>query len=123
VTLNDIPVVVPVYPLLLDLTLPTRLWEFVSVSIVILVTTCWNFGLNKIWTFRSQGQNKPITIQTTQYMIVGAIGTVENLALYGVLTLFLLVDPIPAEICAFIVSVVSNFLLNNFWTFSEKGQN
>ena len=118
--LDSVPDVIPIYPLLLDFTLPTRLWEFVSVSTAILVTTIWNFLINKLWTFRLQGDDKTLTVQTTQYMIVGAIGAVENLSIYGILTTFLDVDLIGAEIIAFIFSVFSNFLLNNYWTFGEK---
>ena len=118
--LDSVPDVIPIYPLLLDFTLPTRLWEFVSVSTAILVTTIWNFILNKLWTFQSQGKNKNITVQTSQYLIVGAIGAVENLGIYGILTTFFDVKLIGAEIIAFIFSVFSNFLLNNYWTFGEK---
>lgn len=118
--LDSVPDVIPIYPLLLDFTLPTRLWEFVSVSTAILVTTLWNFILNKLWTFRLQAENKDFALQTTQYMIVGAIGVVENLGIYVILTTFLDVKLIGAEIIAFIFSVFSNFLLNNYWTFSEK---
>jgi len=118
--LDSVPDVIPIYPLLLDFTLPTRLWEFVCVSTAILVTTIWNFLINKLWTFRLQGDDKTLTVQTTQYMIVGAIGAVENLSIYGILTTFLDVNLIGAEIIAFIFSVFSNFLLNNYWTFGEK---
>jgi putative flippase GtrA len=121
-----VPEVVPVYPLLLDFFKPenffpegiwNRLWEFFSVGTAILVTTLWNFTLNKLWTFRSQAQDKSTTIQTTQYMIVGAIGAIENLGIYGILTTFSW-EPVLSEIIAFIVSVISNFLLNNYWTFA-----
>ena len=121
VTLYGVPELLPVYPLLLDLTLPSRFWEFASVSFAILITTLWNFCLNKLWTFRSQDQYKRIMIQTTQYMLVGAIGAVENLSFYAFLTILLSVDPIPAVISSFLVSVFSNFLLNNYWTFAERG--
>ena len=118
--LNDVPEVFPIYPILLDFTLPTRLWEFLSVSIAILVTTIWNFIINKLWTFRLQGEDKTLAVQTTQYMIVGAIGAVENLSIYGFLTTFLYINSITAEIIAFLVSVLSNFILNNYWTFQER---
>jgi putative flippase GtrA len=118
--LREIPIVFPIYPILLDFTLPMRLWEFLSVSIAILVTTIWNFIINKLWTFRLHGEDKTLVVQTTQYMIVGAIGAVENLSIYGFLTTFLYIQPITAEIVAFIVSVLSNFILNNYWTFQER---
>ena len=118
--LREIPIVFPIYPILLDFTLPTRLWEFISVATAILVTTIWNFIINKLWTFRLQGDEKTLTVQTTQYMIVGAIGAVENLSIYGILTTFLFIKPIAAEIIALIVSVLSNFILNNYWTFQES---
>lgn len=118
--LDSVPDVIPIYPLLLDFTLPTRLWEFVSVSTAILVTTLWNFILNKLWTFRLQAENKDFALQTTQYMIVGAIGAVENLGIYVILTTFFYLESVSSEIIAFIVSVLSNFLLNNYWTFTEK---
>lgn len=119
--LREVPIVFPIYPILLDFTIPTRLWEFLSVSIAILVTTIWNFIINKLWTFKLQGEDKALGLQTTQYMIVGAIGAVENLSIYGILTTFLYIQPITAEIVAFIVSVLSNFIFNNYWTFQERG--
>lgn len=122
VLLERVPEVFPVYPLLLDFTLSKRLWEFISVSTAILVTTIWNFIVNKLWTFKGQSENKKLSLQTTQYILVGAIGAVENLGVYGFLTTFFFIEPVPAEIIAFIVSVLSNFLLNNYWTFAEKRQ-
>lgn len=53
-------------------------------------------------------------------MLVGAIGAVENLSIYGILTTFLNFQPIAAEIVAFVISVFSNFVLNNYWTFREN---
>lgn len=110
----------PVYPVLLELSIPDRIWEFFSVMTAIGVTTIWNFIINKIWTFRGYGEDKNVAVQTSQYMIVGAIGAIENLGVYAVLTSFLLLDPVISEIIAFIVSVISNFILNNFWTFADK---
>lgn len=124
-----VPEVVPVYPVILDLLgadlfVPeafwSRFWEFFSVGIAILVTTLWNFTLNKLWTFRTQAQDKRVTVQTTQYLIVGAVGAVENLGIYSVLTAFYPEAKVSSEIVAFIVSVISNFILNNYWTFASK---
>lgn len=120
VTLDDVPKIIPIYTILLDLTLPTRIWEFGAVLFAILATTIWNFIINKVWTFKTQTRNKTLVIQTSQYMVVGAIGAIENLGIYAILTTFLYVEEIPAVSIAFIVSVLSNFLLNNFWTFDER---
>ncbi|MFW9992982.1 MAG: GtrA family protein [Candidatus Odinarchaeota archaeon] len=129
IMLDGVPEVIPIYPLLLEIFRPenflqekfwNRLWEFFSVGTAILVTTLWNFTLNKLWTFRSQGQDKKVTVQTTQYLIVGAIGAVENLGIYGILTFFYPEAKVISEIIAFIVSVISNFLLNNYWTFASS---
>ncbi|MHA1447865.1 MAG: GtrA family protein [Candidatus Hodarchaeales archaeon] len=119
-TLRNVPDFVPVYPILLELSLPDRIWEFFSVMTAIAITTLWNFIINKIWTFRKHGKEKHVAVQTTQYMIVGAIGAIENLGVYALCRSFLLFDEIISAIIGFIVSVLSNFILNNFWTFADE---
>jgi dolichol-phosphate mannosyltransferase len=62
-------------------------------------------------------------IQLVQFGIVGAIGYVVNLAVFGFCTAVLDVHHIPAAITAFGIAVTNNFLWNRHWTFDHaKGE-
>lgn len=120
VALNEFPDYFSVYQLLIDLNLDIEYWQYPSAMIAILVTTIWNFVINKLWTFKEVETDKNIGLQTSQYLIVGAIGAVENLIILAILTTFFSMDPVIAEIIAFIITVFSNFILNYFWTFADN---
>ncbi len=52
---------------------------------------------------------------------MGALGTITNLAIYTTLV-FLDINYNIAAVCAFIVAVTQNFLLNKRWTFKDHDQ-
>lgn len=56
-----------------------------------------------------------------RYAIVGVSGVFVNLGIYYILTRFLGISQIVSPIISIECAVLSNFILNNFWTF--KGRN
>ncbi|MFX0092029.1 MAG: GtrA family protein [Candidatus Hodarchaeota archaeon] len=99
-----------------------REWYLLSITIAIGLVTLWNFGLNKLWTFKGEGTEKDVKVQGLQYAIVGAIGAVENLGIAFILVEFVLgVDfYLLANLIGIITAICSNFLLNKFWTFKDR---
>lgn len=55
-----------------------------------------------------------------KFAIVGAIGTIENLLILFFLTDLLKIYYIFSAIVAIFLSVLSNYLLNKWWTFREE---
>ena len=54
------------------------------------------------------------------YSIVGSIGVLVNLGSYYILTRFLDLSPLISSPIAIEISILNNFLLNNYWTFSNR---
>lgn len=63
-----------------------------------------------------------ITAHFIKFSIVGALGTLLNLALMALLVEVFATGHIAASAIAIETSIIHNFLLNNFWTFGSRGQ-
>lgn len=63
---------------------------------------------------------KPNIIQFLKFCIVGAIGTVLNIAVMYSLTEFFNIFYMVSALFSFVASVTNNFVLNKIWTFNEK---
>jgi dolichol-phosphate mannosyltransferase len=67
-----------------------------------------------------------ITYQYSEYFIryccVGIIGTLVNLGVYLLLNKYFQIPLQVASLMALETSIVSNFLLNNFWTFKARSK-
>lgn len=59
-------------------------------------------------------------ITFVRFSIVGALGVVWNLLFLFLLVEYFYTNHLPASIFAIEISIIHNFLLNNFWTFSER---
>ena len=58
-----------------------------------------------------------------KFAVVGGMGVVVNMGLFWVLNRAFDVDVRLAEIAAIVISIFTNFLLNNFWTWADhRGQ-
>lgn len=64
-------------------------------------------------------QKRPVQ-HSLKFAIVGALGTVVNLVLLALLVEHSLTSPVTASVIATEISVIHNFLLNNFWTFGAR---
>lgn len=60
-------------------------------------------------------------LQLVRFGIVGAVGFVVNVAVYTVLVHPAGVDYRLANVIAWLVAVVNNFVLNRHWTFDARG--
>ena len=54
-----------------------------------------------------------------KFLLVGGLGTITNLTIFFLLVDILNFRHIPVSVGAFIVTVVQNYLLNHYWTFSD----
>ena len=92
--------------------------QFVAIIFVMI----YNYFINKIWTFRKQEQEVDFNnwIQFLKFAIVGASGTVINLGLVHLFHITLGWNEYLATSIGFIVSVLTNFILNDIWTFNPK---
>jgi len=94
----------------------------IAQAVAILIVMVYNYIINKIWTFREQEKETEFNTvaQFIKFAIVGASGTLINLGL-----VYLFYDTIGwneylAITIGFIVSVITNFILNDIWTFNPK---
>ena len=94
----------------------------VSQAVAIAIVMIYNYIINKIWTFKKQEKEVEFNTfwQFIKFAIVGASGTVINLGL-----VYLFYDTIGwneylAVTIGFVVSVLTNFILNDIWTFNPK---
>ncbi|MHA1200574.1 MAG: GtrA family protein [Candidatus Heimdallarchaeaceae archaeon] len=94
----------------------------VAQAVAIAIVMVYNYIINKIWTFRKQ--EKEIEFNTVyqfiKFAVVGASGALINLGL-----VYLFHDTIGwneylAVTIGFVISVITNFILNDIWTFNPK---
>ncbi len=62
-------------------------------------------------------------IRFIKFAVVGGSGVLVNLGIYSLLTRLLYMNIYAAQAIAFEASVISNFLLNNFFTFADRKAN
>ncbi len=55
-----------------------------------------------------------------RFAIVGAIGAVVDFGIFNLLTLLTKMLPVVASVISFCSAVVSNFLLNRYWTYPDS---
>ncbi|MCG3222401.1 MAG: GtrA family protein [Candidatus Heimdallarchaeota archaeon] len=105
-----------------------RFWVFdvytghFALLVAIIIVMVYNYAINKIWTFRKQEQiaDFRISLQFVRFAIVGASGALVN---YGLFHLFFVVigwNVFLATAIGFVVSVITNFIFNDLWTFNPK---
>jgi putative flippase GtrA len=105
-----------------------RFWVFdvftshFALLVAIVIVMVYNYTINKIWTFRKQEQQAEfrVSVQFIKFAIVGASGALVN---YGLFHLFFVVtdwNVYLATAIGFVVSVLTNFILNDLWTFNPK---
>ncbi len=94
----------------------------VSQAVAIAIVMIYNYIINKIWTFKKQ--EKEVEFNTSRqfikFAIVGASGTVINLGLVYVFYDLIGWNEYLAVTIGFAVSVLTNFILNDIWTFNPK---
>ncbi len=105
-----------------------RIWVFdiytghFALLIAIAIVMIYNYAINKIWTFRKVEKQADFKVPTQfiKFAIVGASGALVN---YGLFHLFFVVigwNVFVATAIGFIVSVLTNFILNDIWTFNPR---
>jgi putative flippase GtrA len=105
-----------------------RFWVFdiftghFALLISIIIVMIYNYLVNKIWTFRNQEQEAHFntTVQFIKFAIVGASGTLVNYGLFHLIYVILGWNIYLATAIGFIVSVITNFILNDIWTFNPR---
>lgn len=91
-----------------------------------------NFVWNRVWTFRDS-RSKPVSVQLFQFAGVSLVGLGINLAIFGVVGNWLVpllrsaYGPMQglalgtnlAQVCAVVVVLFWNFLINRVWTYGD----
>lgn len=68
------------------------------------------------------GMQLTIVRQFARFAVVGALNTIVSFCVYAMATRYMSLDPLVANIVAFVVAVTVSFFLNKHWTFSDKGR-
>ncbi len=105
-----------------------RIWFYdvykiiVAQFVAILLVMIYNYFINKKWTFRKQEQEVDFNnlIQFIKFALVGASGTLINLGLVHLFHITLGWNEYLATTIGFVVSVLTNFILNDIWTFNPR---
>jgi len=95
---------------------------YISQIVAIIIVMIYNYIINKLWTF-SKIEQKATFRTSTQFIkfaIVGAFGTVINLGLVAIFYDLLEWNEYLAVTIGFVVSVISNFIFNDIWTFNPR---
>ena len=95
---------------------------FLFLMMLILESSGLTGVLFKIWTFKKQEKEVEFNTfwQFIKFAIVGASGTVINLGLVYVFYDLIGWNEYLAVTIGFVVSVLTNFILNDIWTFNPK---
>jgi putative flippase GtrA len=68
------------------------------------------------------GMRRPANwLQLVRFGLVGGVGFAVNLLVYALLVHYAKLDYRAANVVAWLVAVVNNFVLNRHWTFDAKG--
>ncbi|NPD90124.1 MAG: GtrA family protein [Asgard group archaeon] len=96
--------------------------ELVAASISIVIVMVYNYLANKMWTFKEQEKEAEFntTVQFIKFALVGASGTLINLGLVELTNGVFDWNYYLALTIGFVVSVLTNFILNDIWTFNPK---
>lgn len=88
----------------------------------IIIVVIYNYIVNKLWTYRKQEKTTDFdTIrQFIKFALVGASGTIINLGLVHLIAVIIGWNEYLAFAIGFAVSVITNFILNDIWTFNPK---
>lgn len=91
-------------------------------AVAIVFVMFYNYFINKIWTYRKQEKDTEFNNfrQFIKFAIVGAVGAVINLSLIHLFAVIIGWNEYIAFAIGFIVSVISNFIFNDIWTFNPK---
>lgn len=94
----------------------------VAQAVAIVIVMVYNYIINKIWTFRKQEKETEFNTitQFIKFAIVGASGTVINLGLVYLFNDLIGWNEYLAVTIGFVVSVITNFIFNDIWTFNPK---
>ncbi|MFW9852697.1 MAG: GtrA family protein [Candidatus Thorarchaeota archaeon] len=94
----------------------------IAAGIAIVIVMIYNYFINKIWTFRKQEQMVDFATlpQFLKFALVGASGTVINLGLVHLFAVIIGWNDYLATTIGFVVSVITNFILNDIWTFNPR---
>ena len=94
----------------------------VSQAVAIVIIMVYNYLINKIWTFKKQEKEVEFNTfwQFLKFAVVGASGTVINLGLVYLFYDTLSWNEYLAITIGFVVSVLTNFILNDIWTFNPR---
>ena len=94
----------------------------VAQFVAIIFVMVYNYFINKIWTFRKQEQEVDFNnlTQFIKFAIVGASGTFINLGLVHLFHITIGWNEYLATTIGFVVSVLTNFILNDIWTFNPR---
>jgi len=66
-------------------------------------------------------ESRPLVRQFAQFSIVGGLGVLTNLACFFVMVDVGGLSPFAGAIAAFAVAVTQNYVLNQLWTFGDRG--
>jgi putative flippase GtrA len=91
-----------------------------------------NFVWNRVWTYRDS-RSKPIAVQLGQFVVVSIVGLGINLAIFSVVgnwavprlvqrynpVLGLALGTNLAQVCAVVVVMFWNFIINRVWTYGD----
>lgn len=93
-----------------------------AAAVAIVIVMVYNYIINKIWTFKKQEQLVDFATlpQFLKFALVGASGTVVNLGLVHLFAVIIGWNDYLATTIGFITSVITNFILNDIWTFNPK---
>ncbi|MHA1202498.1 MAG: GtrA family protein [Candidatus Heimdallarchaeaceae archaeon] len=91
-------------------------------AVAIVFVMFYNYFINKIWTYRKQEKDTDFNSfrQFIKFAIVGAVGAVINLSLIHLFAVVIGWNEYLAFAIGFTVSVISNFIFNDIWTFNPK---
>ena len=94
----------------------------IAAGVAIVIVMIYNYFINKIWTFRKQEQMVDFATlpQFLKFALVGASGTVINLGLVHLFAVIIGWNDYLATTIGFTVSVITNFILNDIWTFNPR---
>lgn len=97
-----------------------RITYWVSGIIAIEISIIGNFILNDLWTWRDRAKKRLLHRFTQYHISVGLTAILFNWLLLIILTEVFTVYYLLSNLIGIIVGTVSNYILNDIWTFGKS---
>ena len=89
-------------------------------ALAFVVAASSNFVLNRAWTFRGSASREGTTVRWAKFLGASLAGLAANLAVLAVLSAWLSIPSLPAQLAGITAGTLLNYRLSCMWVFRPE---